>query len=141
MRIIEATRAGSALASVKEAEEKARVARIDKWKRAIATAEAAAVTAKLPVRLYQANYRVSDQKSEKLGDAGERRGALVELIRSLSPKERHQGTSTWVFQLHIADAVDVANLLSAPLDAAIDLLSIAEISGNRTIFGKMRLAS
>lgn len=141
MRMIEATRAGTTLSKVEEAAEKARLDRIDRWKRSLAAAEAKAVAARLPARLYQANYRVADRKSEKQGEASERRGALVELIKSLAPKERHQGTSTWVFQLHIADATDVANLLAAPLDADIDLLSIAEIGANRTIFGKMKLAS
>ncbi|RYE94457.1 MAG: hypothetical protein EOO77_44140 [Oxalobacteraceae bacterium] len=141
MRMIEVTRASTTLAKVEEAAEKARLDRIDKWKRSIAAAEAKAVAAKLPARLYQANYRVADRKSEKQGNADERRSALVELIRSLAPKERHQGTSTWVFQLHIADAVDVANLLASPLDAGMDLLSVAEIGVNRTILGKMKLAS
>ncbi len=139
--MIEVTRASTTLAKVEEAAEKARLDRIEKWKKALGAAEAKAVAARLPARLYQANYRVADRKSGTQGEAGERRGALVDLIKSLAPKERHQGTSTWVFELHIADAVDVANLLAAPLNTEIDLLSIAEISTNRTIVGKMRLAS
>lgn len=139
--MIEVTRASTTLAKVEEAAEKARLDRIEKWKKALGAAEAKAVAARLPPKLYQANYRVADRKSGTKGEAGERRGALVELIKSLAPKERHQGTSTWVFELHIAEAVDVANLLAAPLDTGIDLLSIAEISTNRTIVGKMKLAS
>lgn len=141
MRMIEITRANTTLTNIEEAAENAKLARIDKWKRALSAAEAKAVAARLSRRLYQANYRVADRKSEKQGNAGERRTALVELIRSLEPKERHQGTSTWVFELHIADAVDVANLLAAPLDSGMDLLSVAEIGANRTILGKMKLAS
>lgn len=71
------TRASTTLAKVEEAAKKAKLDRIDKWKRALAAAEAKAVAAKLSVRLYQANYRVTERKSETKGDAGERRGALV----------------------------------------------------------------
>lgn len=141
MRIIETTRASTTMVKAEEAADRARLNRIEKWKMALTTAEAKAVAARLPVRLYQANYRVADRKSETRGEAVERRGALIELIRALAPKERHQNTSTWIFELHIADAVDVANLLAAPLDAGMDLLSVAEIGVNRTVIGKLKLAS
>lgn len=63
------------------------------------------------------------------------------MLRSLSPKERHPGTSTWIFQLHIADATIIANVLAPPLDTAVDILAVAELTANRTTVGNAKLKS
>ncbi len=141
MEIIKLTRADRVVRELDETARKAHRQQVDGWIRALKAAEAKAVADKLPLRLYQANYRVEDEKSATKGSYDLRRGAVVELLKSLSPKERHPSTSTWIFQLHIADAPVIANLLAPPLDSAIDFLSVAELTANRTTIGSAGLKS
>lgn len=91
-------------------------------------------------RLYQISYRVDQRESAK-GKEGVRRSALVKLIDSMTPFDEHLSTSTWLVRSYIEKAVDLANLLTPPLDSRVDFLSVAQISANRTIFGDAKLKS
>lgn len=142
MEIIKATRVGQLLGELEEASRSDRQRQIAVWIAALKSADDA--TRSKPGarrRLYQANYRVHDVDSEAKGKVGSRRDALYSILRSLAPLERHAGTSTWVFQLYIEDATTIANLIAAPLDAKVDLLSVGELTANRTVLGHAKLKS
>lgn len=136
---MEAVRAGGIIKELEEAADKARALQLNGWILALKAAEASARVAQLLIRLRQANYRVKDEKSEAKGRYDQRRDALVAILQSLSPKELRPSTSNWIFQLHIADATAIANLLAPPLNTAVDFLSIAELTANRTIVGDAKL--
>lgn len=141
MDIIKATSTNRAMKIIEETADNERRSKIDGWIKAIKAAEAAAIGRKSPVRLYQANYRIEDKASATKGPADRRRESLIALLRSLAPKERHRGTSTWIFQLHVEKATDLANLFAAPLDVAIDFLAVAELTPNKTTVGDAKLKS
>ena len=112
------------------------------WIAALAAAEAEAAKApQARARLYLVNYRIRDPDSDTEGPESARRSALVEIIRSRAPLEVHQSTSTWLLELHIASAAEVARLLARPLDRDIDYLHVAEVTENRARFGKVRVKS
>lgn len=123
-------------------EDSKRRQQIEGWIRALKAAESAAkAKPNAKRRLYQVNYRVDQTDSDQKGESGGRREALVELLKSLSPVERHQSTSGWIVWLFIEHATDVANLLAPPLDAKRDFLAVAELTSNRTVFGDAKLKS
>lgn len=137
------TRVGGLLRELGElTEEKKRREKVDDWARALKAAEDRAKNApNAKRRLYQVNYRVDHHDSDAKGSSGSRREALVEMLKSLSPVERHQSTSGWIVWLHIEKASDIAMLLAAPLDVKVDFLSVAELTANRTTFGDAKLKS
>lgn len=90
-------------------------------------------------RLYIVNYRVDGRESIVAGTEDERRSAIVELIRSRSPREGHPSTSTWIVELHIPSAEAVLDLLGKLLDFEFDYLQVAEITENRASRGDAKL--
>jgi hypothetical protein len=120
----------------------ARSQQVGKWVADLKAQTSRAGTApEAKLRLYQVNYRVDQRDSVGKGDEGSRRSALVEMLESLSPFEKHVSTSTWLVKSHIESAVDLANLLAPPLDTKIDFLAVAQVSSNRTMIGDARLES
>jgi hypothetical protein len=118
----------------------ARSQQIGKWIALLRAEESKARTASgAKLRLYQVSYRVDHRDSTAKGGEDRRRSALVEILESLSPFEKHISTSTWLVKSHIISAVDLANLLAPPLDAKIDFLSVAELTPNRTKLGDAHL--
>lgn len=123
-------------------EDSKRRQEIEGWLKAIKAAEAtAAGKPNAKRRLYQVNYRVAQTDSDEKGGSAGRREALTELLKSLAPVERHQSTSSWIVRLHVEQAIEVANLLTPPLDVKRDFLSVAELTANRAAFGDAKLKS
>jgi hypothetical protein len=127
--------------------DSARRKRIDAWIEALSAAEATArakvaADKKLFPRHFLINYRVGSEASATKGTETQRRGALVEIIESLTPVEKHLSTSTWLVQLNIQQAREIRDLLAGPLDAALDGLHVTHASkSNRAAFGKTDLKS
>jgi hypothetical protein len=121
--------------------------RIDDWIEALFNAETvarakAAADPNLKPRHFLINYRVGSENSAKMGTGADRRGALVEIIESLKPVEKHLSTSTWLVRLHIQEASDIRNHLIGPLDANLDGLHVTHASKtNRAAFGTSELRS
>lgn len=114
---------------------------VDQWIAALAAADAAAAAElNSKPRLYQINYRIKDATSKTKGTAEQRRTALVAMIESLEPPEKHASTSTWIVRLHIKKAATALDLLKAPV-ASFDYLAIAQIDSNRAKFGNANLES
>lgn len=89
---------------------------IAQWIDALVAAEAAAKTAPdAKRRLFQATYRIKEVKDPVKGTADQRREALVAILESLKPAEKHISTSTWIIRLHIEQAQAVTDLLAGPL--------------------------
>lgn len=137
------TRSGSLLRELSAiSEDTKRRQQIEGWISALKAAESSAkANPNAKRRLYQVNYRVHQTESASKGASAARRSALVEMLKSLSPVERHQSTSGWIIWLHIEHASDVANLLGQPLDVNRDFLAAAELTANRTTFGDAKLKS
>lgn len=91
-------------------------------------------------RLYQVSYRVKDVESQGRGEAGLRRAVLVELIRSRKPSEVHASTSNWLLRSHLM-ADTLSQMLAAPLDLAVDFISVAQVGENRAKLGDADLQS
>lgn len=121
--------------------------RIDAWIEALSKSEAAArrkaaADLKQTARYFLINYRVAIDNSVAKGTEAERRSALVEIIESLKPVDKHLSTSTWLVRLHIQEATDIVNLLIGPLDAELDGLHVTRVSNtNRAAFGVTDLQS
>lgn len=116
----------------------ARRVRIDRCIRDLAAAEAAAkakaLKDKTAPKFYLVNYRITDGKSLK-GTENERREALIEIIRSLAPKEYHQSTSSWLVTVYLS-AEKIASFLVPVLDDKLDGLHVWRISSkNRKNWG------
>lgn len=125
----------------------ARRKKIDAWIAALSAAEAAAqakvaADEDLSPRHFLINYRVGSDASVSKGTEAQRRGALVEIIESLEPVEKHLSTSTWLVRFNIQRAREIRDLLSGPLDAALDGLHVTHASStNRAAFGTTDLKS
>ncbi len=128
------TKALSALEEASRTEAAARKREIDQWIAALAAAEVAAVKANTKSRSFQVNYRIKNSTSKKRGKAEQRRSALIALLESLKPAEKHTSTSTWIISLHIESAEKILDLLKGPV-APFDYLAIAEVGPNRAKFG------
>lgn len=136
------SRAGSIFRRLAIMDEESDRKKVEEWiAKLIAAENVAKANPNAKRRHYQVNYRVDQAKSEAKGEASHRREALVQLLKSLSPVEWHQSTSGWIVWLHIEKATDLANLLTPPLDARLDFLSVGELTPNRVIFGDAKLKS
>lgn len=115
--------------------------------KALAAAEAAARTMvaadeKLSPRYFLINYRVGSDVSATKGTEAQRRDALIEIIQSLKPVEKHLSTSTWLVRLNIQQAPKICDLLAGPLDGKLDGLHVTHASReNRAAFGTTELDS
>jgi hypothetical protein len=91
-------------------------------------AEAAAAAKKLPLLVYQVNYRVQGAgKAFGTANADQRREGLVAILRSLEDRELHAATSTWLAKLRIPSADTIIGILSKPLQLETDYIRVAEI--------------
>lgn len=112
---------------------------LDQWVAALAAAESAAKAAKnAKPRLFQVNYRIKQVKDQTKGSSDQRRDALVAMLESLKPSEKHASTSSWIIRLYIERANTVLNLLKGPL-ASSDFLAVAQIDKNRASVGDAKL--
>lgn len=117
------------------AEAEKRKRQIHQWINALKTADAAAKAKPgNQSRLYQVSYRIKGVTGERTGTSDHRREALTTILDSLSPRETHLSTSTWIVRLYIPEATAVLKLLKAPL-AQWDFLAVAEVGDNRSKFG------
>ncbi|MDR6101789.1 hypothetical protein QE369_001986 [Agrobacterium larrymoorei] len=112
---------------------------VDQWIAVLAAAESAAKAAKnAKPRLFQVNYRIKQGKDQTRGSSDQRRDALVAMLESLKPSEKHASTSTWIVRLYIERANTVLDLLKGPL-ASSDFLAVAQIDKNRASVGDAKL--
>jgi hypothetical protein len=121
--------------------------RIDAWISALSFAEAAAKQVvqggeKLSPRYFLINCRIGIEPSANKGTDAQRRSALIEIIESMRPVEKHLSTSTWLVRLHIQTATQVRDFLTGPLDVELDGLHVTHSSrDNRAAFGTTDLQS
>jgi len=112
---------------------------VDQWIAALAAAESTAKAEQnARPRLFQVNYRIKQIKDQTKGSSDQRRDALVGMLESLKPSEKHASTSTWIIRLYIERAEAVLDLLKGPM-ASSDFLAVAQISSNRASIGDAKL--
>ena len=111
------------------------------WIAAITQADARAKTAGNPLRTYLISFRIDEEHTSLQGADAERRAGLTKLIEGLPAREKHHSTSSWIVELHIPKAQEIAKLLAPPIDPAIDYLSVMEVKRNRHQIGDAKLKS
>lgn len=113
---------------VVETAKTVRQKQIDAWIQDLERENSAAKAGqKEPKRLlYSVNYRISDTDSKTKGGGNGRREAIRAILEALQPRERHISTSTYLISVYIQDANKLIDLLTPPLDLALDGLHVRQ---------------